>query len=230
MNVSLDNKVIWFSPECTGGHIIRNIFKNFGFYRFDTEKGSKLTPLDNSVESSSNVLSEIYQNFSKIATVRNPYDRVWCCYCDFYTKTLDNRNFEHTKEKFDYFLRNAFIEKSDGIILDPLFSQNSYFSKWTFDDLQVDRVIRFEYMEQDLTNLEFLKNNLSSDKISYLRMELAKMKTPFDFKKLYTIQNARKIYEFYKKYFIDFDYDPFSFTTEEISERDKIKFIHGYDF
>lgn len=229
MNVSLENKTIWFSPECTGGNIIRHVFKNFGFYRFDTEKGSKLTPLSESIESNSNLLSEIYQNFSKIASVRNPYDRVWCCYCEFYTKTLDYRNFEHTKEKFDVFLGNTFIEKQGEVVLDPFFSQNSYFSKWKFDDLKVDRVIRFENLIEDLSNLDFLKNRITKEDIFSITKEIQKLKSNFDYTELYTFENARRVFEFYKKYFIDFDYNPFSFSKQEISERDKIKFIHGYN-
>ena len=229
MNVSLDNKIIWFSPECTGGHIIRDVFKNFGFFKFETEKGPKLTSFVDTEESNSDFLPEIYQNFLKIATVRNPYSRVWCCYCEYYTKTLDYRNFEHTKEKFNLFLKNTFVEKNTEVSLDPLFSKNSYFSKWTFKNLKLDRVIRFENLIEDLSNLEFIKNKIENNEISSMRNELDKMQSNFDFTELYTFENARKIFEYYKKNFIEFDYDPFSFTKQEISERNKIKFIHGYD-
>lgn len=48
----------------------------------------------------------------------------------------------------------------------------------------------------------------------------------FEFNQMYKKENAKKIYHLLKKYFLNCDCDPFSFTTEIISDLDKKKFLH----
>ena len=51
-------------------------------------------------------------------------------------------------------------------------------------------------------------------------------KRPFDFTELYTMNSAIRVFDYYKKHFYICDYDPFSFSKEQLSNEDKIKFLH----
>ena len=42
-----------------------------------------------------------------------------------------------------------------------------------------------------------------------------------------SLESATKIYKVYKKSFDFFDYDPFSFTSHELSLKEKVDFIHN---
>ena len=51
-------------------------------------------------------------------------------------------------------------------------------------------------------------------------------KRPYSFNQIYTFEGANKVYQYQKKLFFMCGYDPFSFTTENLSEEDKIKNIN----
>jgi hypothetical protein len=48
----------------------------------------------------------------------------------------------------------------------------------------------------------------------------------FDFYKMYNIVQSKKIYFGMKKFFDVCEHDPFSFTDKELSNEDKMKFLH----
>ena len=43
---------------------------------------------------------------------------------------------------------------------------------------------------------------------------------------MYTLETAKKVYEYHKQFFLTLGYDPFSFTTEELSDEEKMRFLH----
>lgn len=63
-----------------------------------------------------------------------------------------------------------------------------------------------------------------SDVLNYCLNEANSIQ--FNFDEMYDIKSAKKIYVFFKKYFLSCDCDPFSFTNDNISDFDKKKFLH----
>lgn len=50
--------------------------------------------------------------------------------------------------------------------------------------------------------------------------------THLNFDDMYDFQSAKLVYVLYKKYFFSCNYNPFSFTKKELSNDDKIRFLH----
>jgi hypothetical protein len=40
------------------------------------------------------------------------------------------------------------------------------------------------------------------------------------------METAKKVYEYHKQFFLTLGYDPFSFTTEELTNEEKMRFLH----
>ena len=55
---------------------------------------------------------------------------------------------------------------------------------------------------------------------------MIKTQSNFDFKDIYSYENARKIFKLNRDFFIETQYDPFSFTTQELTKKEKVDFIH----
>jgi len=85
-------------------------------------------------------------------------------------------------------------------------------------------------MVEDLSKIDFVKNSdlwKSGYVQDYLSDNNHIVKRSYKFNKLYTLSDAKIVYEHHIKHFILSGYDPFSFTTETLSNEDKMRFIHG---
>ena len=49
----------------------------------------------------------------------------------------------------------------------------------------------------------------------------------YTFQEAYDLRSAKLVYEFFKPCFYKFDYNPFSFTRDELNKNEKITFLHG---
>jgi hypothetical protein len=227
MNISLKNNVIWLSPERTGGKMLREIFKNFNFYTCEKKNNFELKSFWENSHSQQNNIPEKYKDFEVIATIRNPYDRIWSCYVNFNTKNFTPKDFEGTKIKFNEFVNKSFINTLSGVITDSFFDGSDYLNKWRFETILPDKIIKFENIEEDVKSLDFIKN---SQKISYSSIfEDNKFKNNrfITFDTVYDLESARKVYNFYKNHFFYFNYNPFSFTKENLTDEEKINFLHN---
>jgi hypothetical protein len=86
-----------------------------------------------------------------------------------------------------------------------------------------------ESLEDDLGKLDFVKdsNIWKSGYIQdYLKHNPQINQKPYKFNDVYTIESAKRVYDYHKKHFMLCDYDPFSFTTKELSNEEKMRFIH----
>ena len=228
MNVSIENRCIWLSPEETGGNILEEIFKNYDFYSCEEKNNFELRNLTENTHSNGNVIPEEYQDFEVIVTIRNPYDRVWSCYLNFFTKNFIPKDFEGTKLKFNQFISNSFYKTLRGVITDPFYTGNDYFNKWKFDTNLPDSVIRFESIREDLESLDFIQKNPQFYDKSIFDDSRFKNEKFINFDEIYTFESAQIIFNFYKNYFYSLNYDPFSFTNQTLSEEEKKKFVHTY--
>jgi hypothetical protein len=50
--------------------------------------------------------------------------------------------------------------------------------------------------------------------------------TQFKFNQMYDFDLAKRVYRLYKKHFYLCDYCPFSFTDKELTDEEKISFLH----
>ena len=227
MNISLKNRSIWISPECTGGNILAKLFERYDFFVFERQKtlNKRLVSLKD-ISWTSEIPDE-YKDFTKIMTIRNPYSRVYECYENFYNKSLISRDLQKVREKFNQYLEKVFHEDDFFVSIDKNLSKNSYISKWALSEYLPDEILRYETLENDFMNLSLIKNNgIKFDRNKFLDL-MTENFDRFDFKLLYTPKNARKVFEYYKNYFFHLGYDPYSFTNEVLSDEDKVNFIHN---
>jgi hypothetical protein len=106
---------------------------------------------------------------------------------------------------------------------------NNYISKYNFDVTIPSNFIRMENIVEDISKINFIKDSplLSSGYIdSFLSKNVHINVRPYKFNSLYTIETAKKVYEYHKQFFLILGYDPFSFTTEELTNEEKMRFLH----
>lgn len=208
MNISHEHKLIWVSPEMSGTEHVSKILENNGFLSVSDKNETELL--------------EEYSNYKLICGMRNPYERVFLLYFkDILGSILVKKDhFEVLKTQFNEWVRNVTVPNKLKIAVDETFSDSSNLSKhlkkWTFEEKIPDFFVKIENLTEDLNNLGFKSENFN----------LNDEKTLFKFNEIYEYDTAKRIYHLYKKHFYLCDYDPFSFTTEEIEDYKKIDLIH----
>lgn len=235
MNVNRELKIIWWAPERCGTKITAEIFKKLGFEVVNL-KNNSTTSLSQTYHSHEIIYPDGYEDYKVICNVRNPYDRVLSFYLNFTSngrsfvfmknrkEELKKRIFTYVFELFEYSINQKMnINFVDEV---PI---RDYIKKLKFDGKIPDQLIKMESLEKDLYNLEFVRESVhwkSGEIQEILENNNYKNLRPFEFTDLYTPNSAAKVYEYFKKHFLICDYSPFSFTKEELSNEDKIKFLH----
>lgn len=237
MNISHEHKIIWWAPERCGTKATAHIFSKLGFEYFtgmdETEKS--ITKDGINYQSHNIEFPEKYNDYKIICNIRNPYDRMVSLFSNFtsvgntYVYTKDNpQKLITTYESFirEMLLYNKVVTIED---LENRPIQKSYLSKYHFDNRIPDTFIKMESLEEDLGKLDFVRE---SDlwKSGYIHDYLVNNKyiniKPYKYNDIYTFESAKRVYEYHKKQFIICEYDPFSFTKEELSNEEKMRFIH----
>jgi hypothetical protein len=84
-----------------------------------------------------------------------------------------------------------------------------------------------ESLEEDLGKLDFVRES-EIWKSGYIRDYLNQNPyiniKPYKFNNVYSLESAKRVYEYNKKQFIICDYDPFSFTRQELSNEEFVAF------
>lgn len=229
MNVSLENKVIWLAPERTGSSITKKIFENYNFFSSVKKNGYKFVDFKESVFSHENISTEEYSEFCVITNIRNPYDRVFACYQKFYLEKPILKNNKDIKGKFSKWVTENFWSLGFHVFLSSRYDDvNNFFQKWTFENQNVDYFIKMENLKEDILKLPFIsKKQEELQRIDdLLRENSFKNERYHSFEDGYDAKSAKLIYEFFKPCFYKFNYSPFSFTKETLSDDDKISFLH----
>jgi hypothetical protein len=119
--------------------------------------------------------------------------------------------------------RNSIDEKNEKKFL------KDYISKYSFDEKVPEQFIRAENLIEDISKLDFVTES-GIWKSGYVEEYLLNNShiniRPFKFNSVYTSKSAKLVYEFYKKHFFLCGYDPFSFTKNELSNEEKMRFLH----
>lgn len=235
MNINRELKLIWWAPERCATKLTADIFKNFGFEVLDQKTGI-FTPLSETYHSHDIILPEEYKDYSIICNTRNPYDKVLSFYLNY---TSTGKNFVYFKnkkdelqEKIDRFTFELFeyaINQKIRINYTMNVPVEKYVRKLHFNDVLPNHIIKMENLMEDFSKLDFITQSKGwqigriqemIEKNDYINERL------FRFDELYTMNSAIRVFDYYKKHFYICDYDPFSFTNEELSNEDKIKFLH----
>jgi hypothetical protein len=237
MNISHEHKTIWWAPERCGTKATAHIFSKLGFEYFkniyETEK--EITVDGINYQSHNINIPEKYNDYKIICSIRNPYDRMLSIFLNFtslgksFVYTKDTRlNLINTYEKFiKEMLLYRRIKSDEDLESRPI--QKNYLSKYQFTNRIPDFFIKTESLEEDLGKLDFVKNS-EIWKSGYIRDYLNHNphinQKPYKFDDIYSLESAKRVYEYHKKQFIICDYDPFSFTRQVLSNEEKMRFIH----
>jgi len=236
MNISHKHKTIWWAPERCGTKATAHIFKHFDF---DFILNYPKSTVGNSYQSHQIILPPSkYEDYNVICSVRNPYDRILGVFLNFVSMGkssiyLKNNHLE-TMKIFSIFINELFSHKEiktkfdinpkkDNIIL------NTYVSKYNIDVTVPTNFIRMEHIVEDMSKIDFInQSHLWSS--GYIKNYLTKNEhinnRPYKFNSVYTMETAKKVYEYHKQFFLVLGYDPFSFTTEELTNEEKMRFLH----
>ena len=223
MNVNHEHKVIWWAPERCGTKALAHVFSKLGFEFY-------VNGVKSNYQSHEIKIPDELSVYKIIFSVRNPYDRVLSLFTNF---TNVGKNSLYMKGN-----ENVFVQKYE-IFLNELFSNTNkqvekpilknYIQKYSLNGKGPDSIIRLESVVEDLSKIEFVKN---SDiwKSGYIQDYLLDneyiVNRSYKFNKIYTKLGAKLVYDNHIKHFILGGYNPFSFTTENLSNEDKMRFIH----
>lgn len=208
MNISHEHKMIWFSPEMSGTENVSKTLEKYGFLEV---KGKT------EVE-----LMDEYPNYKVICGMKNPYERVFLLHFkgDLRLIQVKKHHFDTLRTEFNDWGRKMLIPNKLKIRVDETFinSNNTpkYLKKWVFEDKIPDFFVKSEDLIDDLNKLGFNDNEIVID-------DEVKQ---FNFNQMYDFDFAKRVYHLYKKHFYLCDYNPFSFTDRELTEEEKISFLH----
>jgi hypothetical protein len=223
MNVNLDKKCIFLCHPKTGEKDIAEYFGKVGFhYQISENRESK--PLYRNWFSYKTFFPWIYDDFSLIVSIDNPYRRLVNDY-----KEYSSINWKLKKnQKSD--LYHIFNETYSELLADDLewlkyennISESKYASllPYDFSCKKPDYIINIESIVSDIQKIDFL------DHVDHDFHLLDQLDLSDDYKDVFSYENARSVFKSHKHIFELMSYDPFSFTTRELSREEKIKFIH----
>jgi len=208
MNISHEHKMIWFSPEMSGTENVSKTLEKHGFLGIEGKTELEL-------------LSE-YPDYKVICGMKNPYERVFLLHLkgDLRSIQLKKHHFEALKTEFNDWGRQMLIPNKLKITVNDTFIETNntpkYLKKWVFDQKTPDFFVKSEDLINDLNKLGFVDEDIILDNDV----------KQFKFNQIYEFDVAKRVYHLYKKHFYLCDYDPFSFTDKELTDEEKISFLH----
>ena len=235
MNISFEHKIIWWAPERCATKATAHIFHQLGFESYPS---STENPQIENYHSHGIKIPEEYSDYKIICSIRNPYDRVLGLF-----KSMNNvgKSIVYTKDthqnfidSYETFLTEVFlytkVKKRIGTEEEneKLFLKN-YIAKYSFNKKVPDQFIRMENLLEDISKLDFVTDSglwKSGYVEEYLTGNSYINIRPYKFNTVYTEKSAKLIYEYYKNHFFLCGYNPFSFAKNELSNEEKMKFLH----
>jgi hypothetical protein len=167
-------------------------------------------------------LFEEYPTYKVICGMKNPYERVFLLHFEGNLRSIQvkKHHFDVLKTEFNRWCRQMLIPNKLKITVDETFivSNNTpkYLKKWVFDHKIPDFFVKSEDLVNDLIKLGFNDNDIIiGDEVKQ-----------FNFNQMYDFDVAKRVYHLYKKHFYLCNYDPFSFTEKELTDEEKISFLH----
>jgi hypothetical protein len=232
MNISPEHQVVWLAHERCATRITKKIFEDYNFFRYSQKDKEEYLDFKYYEHSFSNFIPEKFQNLKKIISCRNPYDMFFSFFVNSYNSEALTKKKTNVRKNFNNWIQKSLLNHGFYVFMTPKYgSDQLFFNKWKFNNEEtVDYTLRAENLYQDLLKLPFIKskNEIDRQKMQELLNDNPFLnKRYFIFNDLYDTKSAKLVYHFYKPYFYKFDYDPFSFTKDTLSNDEKIQFLHG---
>lgn len=236
MNISHKHKTIWWAPERCGTKATAHVLRHYHF-EYITKYFNPETPTSYQSHDIS-LPNEEYNDYQVICSIRNPYDRMLGLFLNFasmgVSSSYNKYNHQQSMYNFSKFIDELFrvkkiVSKLDNPINDKEFVIHHYVSKYNFDVTIPKHYIRMENIIEDMGKIDFI-NESQLWSSGYIKNYLTKNEHitthPYKFNSIYTFETAKKVYEYHKQFFLTLGYDPFSFTTEELTNEEKMRFLH----
>ena len=208
MNISHKHKLIWLSPEMSGTENVSKILEKHEFLSVEDKTEEQL-------------LLE-YPDYKVICGMINPYERVFLLHLkgDLRSIQLKKHHFDALKTEFNDWGRQMLIPNKLTIVVNDTFIETNnttkYLKKWVFDHKIPDFFVKSEDLINDLNRLGFIDEDI------IINNDVKQ----FNFNQMYDFDLAKRVYHLYKKHFYLCDYSPFSFTDKELTDEEKISFLH----
>lgn len=215
MNVSKEHLMILLLSKNSGEKFYGDFFGTFSFFKENIPLSKKNFSLGfkefNNTES-----------YKIIACVDNPYRIVYEQFLINSSENFKKKNLslDKQKEEFSYWFEKIFYNDIDYLDDNCALHQLVFLTIQDFANEKIEYIVKKESYIQDLNKIPFVDISKINNKLSFL------MEVSFNYKKIITIGQAKKIYNFYKLYFDKFDFNPFSFSDKEFTLKEKVNFIH----
>lgn len=216
MNVSEKHLMVLLLAKNSGERFFADYFGKFDFL-------FKGKPLEQNYYCRLNDNLESFKNYQKIICIDHPYRVV---YQEFIrnsdvnwkikTNTLDKQ-----QEDFTFWFNRIFYNDIDYLNDNCALHQLTFLLSRDFAYINPEFVIKKESYFEDLKNLPFFEETKINQKLDFL------LEPNMDYQKVISRDQAKKIFDFFQDYFNKFGFDPFSFTTEELTKQEKVNFIHS---
>lgn len=208
----------------TGEKDVCDYFGKLGFVRHFSLKNIQEKKLSRESHSTHFLYPWIYGDFKLIVTIDNPYRRI---VKEF--KKFSHINWElKSRKKEELSLR--FNSKFDEMFSDDLFllkklnnekeQPYNFLLPYNFTSKVPDYTIDISNLINDVKKIIFL------DHLDYDFSLVDQLDLSDEYKNVFSYENARVIYKVHKHIFDLMRYDPFSFTTHDLTQKEKIHFIH----
>ena len=232
MNVSYVNEVVWLAPERCATQITKKIFENYDFFSLRKINNFESQNFLNSKHCHSDIILDLYKSWKTILNIRNPYDFVFSIFINKHYSRPVTKLTEGLKESFNEWVKLSFMNHKNHVFVCPFYNEkNSFFVKWKLsEDFEPNYLIRVENLYEDLIKLPFIQNETEEKKHDYKKLIDDNgfiNKRYVKFNQLCDITSAKLIFEYFKTTFNKFEYDPFSFTQESLTENEKNEFLNG---
>lgn len=224
MNVNWDKKCILMCHPKTGDKDVCEYFGKIGFVSHYFSDKFEDKPLTRKSFSHKFLYPWVYDDFKLVVTVDNPYRRIVNEY-----KRFSHINWSlKINKKEDLYIK--FNNKFNELLVDDLYkvdlynktheSQYNFLLPYDFSLKTPDYIINVETLVSDIYKIDFL------DHVEHDFNLVDQIDISDKYKDVFSYENARVIYKTHKHIFDLMDYDPFSFTTKDLSEKERVHFIH----
>jgi hypothetical protein len=220
VNVCEELKLIWIPYRKSGERNLADFFGKHGFQCVNSPNRENFSLISRTNFSNSFKIPEKFKNFDVIISIDNPYRRIINEFKDF---SVINWSLKENNRKI---LAEKFNDWVHPIIFDdlPLISIPDTTHAVLFDyEFETEGNIHYIRTDNLKNDLKFL-NDIGSS-VQYLKIHLLPDLSD-NFKDVFSYENARIIYHLNKSKFETLGYDPFSFTSRNLTLKEKVDFIH----
>jgi hypothetical protein len=216
MNVSQKHLMVLLLAKNSGERFFADYFGKFDFFfRDEPLKQEYYCRVHDDLKS--------YENYQKIICIDHPYRIV---YKEFLKNSdinwkIKTNSLEKQREDFTFWFDRIFYNDIDYLNDNCALHQLSFLLSRDFANINPDYVIKKDTYFEDLQKLPFYDATKTNQKLDFL------LQPSMDYQKVISESQAKKIFHFFQDYFNKFGFDPFTFTTEELTKQEKVNFIHS---